>query len=153
MSDAQYCLFLSTEELDPVSAAIRFKTECAWSHVGFLRLSDNWTFSAMSDGKGVAWRPPNPHAKILKLNVPHVEIALAKFLTQQGKPYDKLDIVGIALGLNLETKGHFICSVGVVWSFEDNLPCVPLVNPTFIPREHITPRDILLSPFVTEIKP
>ena len=148
-----HCLFLSTVEDDLESAAIRLKTQCAWSHVGFLRLSDNWTFSAMNDGKGVAWRPPNPNARILKLSAPNVEAALQKFLTQEGKPYDKLDILGLALGLNLETAGHFICSVGVVWSWEDNPPCAPLLNPTFIPREHITPRDILLSPFVTELKP
>lgn len=49
-----HCLFLSTEEFDPVSIAIRLKTDCDWSHVGFLRLADNWTFSTMSDGKGVA---------------------------------------------------------------------------------------------------
>lgn len=146
----EYCLFLSTEEFDPVSAAIRLKTECAWSHVGFLRLSDNWTFSAMSDGKGVAWRPPNPKARILKLSTPNVDVAIAKAFTQEGKPYDKLDIVGIALGLNLESNGRFICSVLVAWSFEQI--GVPILNPTFIPREHITPRDILLSPFVTEIK-
>lgn len=148
-----YCLFLSTEEFDPVSAAIRLKTECAWSHVGFLRLSDNWTFSAMSDGKGVAWRPPNPKARILKLRVEDsrfIDAAVAQALTQEGKPYDKLDILGIALSLNAESANHFICSTLVAWSFEQ---CgAPLLNPTFIPRAHITPRDILLSPFLAELK-
>lgn len=147
-----YCLFLSTVEDDPESAAIRFKTACDGSHVGFMRLSDNWTFSAMNDGKGVAWRAPIPNAKIVvKLSAPNLDAAFAKALTQEGVPYDKLDILGIALSLNLESAKHFICSTLVAWSFEQI--GAPLLNPTFIPREHITPRDILLSPFVAEIKP
>ena len=127
------------------------KTECDWSHVGFMRLLDQWTFSAMCDGKGVAWRPPNPKAKVLKLAVDKIEDALVKAYTQEGKPYDKLDIAGIALGRDWHTPGTFICSTLVAWSFE--AAGIPLLNPTFIPRAHITPRDILLSPFVTEIKP
>lgn len=147
------CLFLSTVEDDPESASIRWKTGCDGSHVGFLRLSDNWTYSAMNDGKGVSWRAPIANAKIVvKLSAPNLDAAFAKALTQEGVPYDKLDILGIALSLNLESAKHFICSTLVAWSFEDNPPCQPLLNPTFIPREHITPRDILLSPFVTEIK-
>lgn len=146
----QHCIFLSTVEFDPVSAAIRARTECAWSHVGFLRLADNWTYSAMSDGKGVAWRAPNPEARILKLVHEKADEALAAALTQQAKPYDRLDILGIALGKNWMEPHAFICSTLVAWSFEQI--GAPLVNPTFIPREHITPRDILLSPFVTELK-
>lgn len=147
----EHCLFLSTIEFDPESLAIRVQTECAWSHVGFLRLADDWTFSAMADEKGVAWRAPNPKAKVLKLSGANIEAALARALTQEAKPYDKLDIVGLALGANFETKGSFICSTLVAWSFEQI--GAPLLNPTFIPREHLTPRDILLSPFVAELKP
>lgn len=149
-----YCLFLSTVEDDPESAAIRLKTDCDWSHVGFMRLSDNWTFSAMADGKGVAWRPPNPKAKILKLSVGDsisaITSALAWAETQEGRPYDKLDIAGIALDKDWHTPGSFICSTLVAWAFEKiNFK---LLSSTFIPREHITPRDILLSPFLAELK-
>ena len=145
----EYCLFLSTEESDPISAAIRLKTECDWSHVGFLRLVDGWTFSAMSDGRGVTWRAPNSKAKILRLQTSGTEAALSRALTQMNKPYDKLDIAGIALGLDWHTAGSFICSTLVAWAFEEM--GAPLLNPKFIPREHITPRDILLSPYVTEL--
>ena len=142
-----HCLFLSTVELDPVSAAIRLRTECSWSHVGFYRLVDGWTYSAMSDGKGVAWRPPDVHAKILKLSVGNVEAALAAALTQQGKPYDGLDIAGLAIGANWAVANHFICSTLVAWAFQQ--AGTPLINPTYIPLDHITPRDILLSPLVS----
>lgn len=146
----EYCLFLSTEELDPVSAAIREETKCDWSHVGFYRCEDGYTFSAMSDGKGVAWRPPNKRAKILKLAAGGIESALSKALTQGGKPYDRLDIAGIALGANWSTASKFICSTLVLWAFEQ--AGIPLLNPTFIPRQHLTPRDVLLSPYLMEIK-
>jgi len=144
-----HCLFLSTEEVNVASAAIRWKTESDWSHVGFYRLADAWTFSAMSDGQGVAWRPPNPKARILKLSVEGIEAALSKALTQTGKAYDKLDILGIALDRNWSTADRFICSTLVLWSFEQI--AIPLLNPRFIPREHMTPRDVLLSPYVTEL--
>jgi len=144
-----HCVFLSTVELDPVSAAIRLRTECSWSHVGFMRLADSWTFSAMEDGHGVAWRAPDVHAKILKLSAPNVDAALAEALSQQGKPYDAVDITGIALGFNWAVANHFICSTLVVWAFQQ--AGAPLLNPTFIPLDHVTPRDILLSPSVTQL--
>ena len=144
-----YCLFLSTVELDPVSAAIRLRTECDWSHVGFYRMADSWTFSAMSDGQGVAWRPPNPRAKVLRLSVQGIEAALSKALIQAGKPYDELDIVGLAVGENWAVANHFICSTLVVWAFQQ--ANAPLLNPRFIPLDHITPRDILLSPYALQL--
>jgi hypothetical protein len=148
---SEYCLYLSTEPDSPVSRAIREKTECDWSHVGFYRIKDGWTFSAkLDDPEGVSWRPPNPNEKILKLSIDGIDAALSKALTQDGKPYDRLAIAGIALGKNWFTPGSFICSTLVAWAFEEI--GVPLLNPTFIPREHITPRDILLSPYILEIK-
>lgn len=147
---SEYCLFLSTVEDNPISFAIRERTECSWSHVGFLRLADDWTFSAMSDGQGVAWRPANPKAKILKLSVGGIDAALSKALTQMGKAYDKLDILGIALGRDWSTANRFICSTLVMWAFDEIK--IPLLNGRFIPRIHVTPRDILLSPFVTPVE-
>jgi len=156
MPSSQVCLFLSTEQYDPVSMAIRFKTECAWSHVGFYRLSDSYTFSAMSDGKGVAWRPPNPRAQILLLDDTRgsrdgadvMEGALAAAETKAGEGYDFLDILGITFGPNWETPGRLICDKLVLWAFQSIH--FPLLNPTFIPSSHFTPRDILLSPYLVE---
>jgi hypothetical protein len=139
---------MSTEKYDPLSVLIREKTECAWSHVGFLRLSDNMTFSAMCDGQGIAWRSVKPTQEILPLDAVGCDAAFALALTQRGKPYDMLDIAGIALGFDWSSPEHFICSALVFWAFEqtDN----PLLNMKFIPREHLTPRDVLLSSEVAQ---
>jgi hypothetical protein len=163
------CLFVSTEELDPVSALIREKTECAFSHVGFFHLVTQMTFSAMCDGLGVAWRPVKPSQKMMLLDVenpppvpllpiagdriPPIDIAKAALdvaLTQAGKPYDRLDIAGIALGRDWTTPQHYICSTLVLWSFEQ--AGWPLLAPWAIPIDHRTPRDILLSTKISQRK-
>lgn len=149
MSPNDVCLFVSTELDDPISAAIRLRTQCDWSHTGFFRQSDKMTFSAMCSG-GVAWRPLKPNQKYMLLFAAGVDAALSKALTQEGRPYDKLDIAGIVLGQDWHSAGAWICDALVFWSFEEIN--IPLVNPTFIPRIHLTPRDLLLSPFVSELK-
>jgi hypothetical protein len=144
----EFCLFLSTETYDPVSAVIRWYTNCEWSHCGWLRLADGWTYSAMVEG-GVKWRAPNTETKILKLSCDGIEASLSKALTVEGSHYDLLDILGIATGRNWQAPGEFICDKLVFWAF-DQIGC-PLVNMEFIPLEHLKPRDILLGP-VLEIK-
>jgi hypothetical protein len=89
--------------------------------------------------------------KIMLLDAPHVDEAFSYALTQSGKPYNTIDIAGLAVGRNWETVDSFICSTLVLWAFEKAE--YPLLNPTFIPLEHYTPRDILLSPYVQERKP
>jgi hypothetical protein len=144
----EHCLFLSTETSDPVSAVIRWYTDCDWSHCGWLRLADGWTYSAMFNG-GVQWRPPNPKAKILKLSAAGIEASLSKALSVEGAAYDLLDILGIATGRNWSEPGEFICDKLVFWA-QDAIGC-PLVNMRFIPLIHLKPRDILLSPDVIEL--
>jgi cell wall-associated NlpC family hydrolase len=87
---------------------------------------------------------------MLLLSAPGVQEAHAKALTQEGRPYDMLAIVGIALGRNLRLPQHFICSTLVLWAFEQSGN--PLINMTFIPLDHFTPRDILLSGKISELK-
>jgi hypothetical protein len=139
------CLFLSTDPCDIESALIRRFTMCDWSHVGFYR-SDGWTFSAMNDGKGVAWRPPNPKAKILLLQAPKMQEAFASALTQEGKAYDVADILGFIANQTWATPDSFICDRLVFASFV--AAGAPLLNHKYIPMEHLTPRDVLLSPFI-----
>jgi len=140
-------LFVSTEEFDVVSAVIRWYTTCSWSHAGFIRLSDRFTFSAMFEG-GVKWRAPNPKAKILILNYASVEAAFEWALTQICESYDWTDILGIATGRNWERSKEWICDKLVFAA------CVqandPLLNHTFIPLEHLTPAHILTSLKVSE---
>lgn len=149
------CLFVSTQEFDPVSILIREKTECAWSHVGFYNLDDNTTFSAMCDGKGVAFRPVGKNQKIMLLDVPgrtRTDLNLAYTLarSQEGKSYNELDILGLALGRDWCTADRFICSTLVFWAFQKAL--CPLLGMWAIPLDHFTPRDILLSPYIAERK-
>jgi hypothetical protein len=54
------------------------------------------------------------------------------------------------LNSNLTDPNAFDCDQLVFWSAAQL--GTPLVNHTFIPLQHLTPRDVLLSPFVTEIK-
>lgn len=147
---SEITLFVSTVKFDPESIAIREETRCDWSHVGFYK--DGLTFSAMTRSggiDGVAWRSFNKLAKHMLLSVPRCDEALAMALTQEGKAYDKLDIIGIVLGTDWHSADKFICSTLVAWSFQKI--GAPLLNMQFIPLEHFTPRDILLSPGLTQL--
>jgi|ERR1700756_488390 len=138
-------LFMSTEEVDPASAIIRWYTNCDWSHTGWIDLDTNKTYSAMLVG-GVKWRPLNPNAKVLVLSAPKMKEAFNKALSQEGHKYDFLDIVGIASGRNWSQPGEFICDKLVFWAYQEI--GMPLLNHVFIPLIHLKPRDILLSPLV-----
>lgn len=140
--------FVSTETWDPVSGLIRLHEDALWSHIGFYRISDGWTFSAMADGKGVAWRKPITEAKILKLNVPGTAQAFEKALTKQGEGYDFLNILGIALGRDWHTDGRFICSGLFFWAFQE--AGVAPLNMRFLPLDKFEPYHILLAPGATE---
>ena len=143
----QVCLYMATERFDLVSWIIRRHTNCAWSHVGFFDTETRMTLSAECDGKGIAWRPPKEDQTIILLDAIGVDVAFARMQAMIGTPYDFKKIVGIALGMNLSTPGKEICDSSVFRCFEETGN--PLVNPEFIPREHLTPRDILLSEKVT----
>lgn len=103
----------------------------------------------MIDG-GVQWRPPNPRAKLLILTADAMDATLAIAQTKRGEKYDWLDIIGIECAKDWCTDGRFICDKLVFWSYLQL--GTPLVNPNFIPIIHLTPRDILLSPYVNEEK-
>ena len=141
------CLFLSTEKWNFESAFIRRGTNCAWSHAGWYVRSKRMTFSAMADGRGLAWRTVRPRQQVLLLDAPGAEQSLSLALQLEGTPYDYLDILGIIFGRNWSLPGHLICDVAV-FRFQEQAG-FGLVNPRFIPRIHLTPRDILLSPAVT----
>ena len=101
----------------------------------------------MCDGKGVAWRPIKKRQKVFLIDAPGTPAALEKALSQEGRSYDMLDIVGIALDRDLSIPDHFICSTLVLWAFQQSGN--PLLNMEFIPLDHFTPRDVLISPHVT----
>lgn len=142
------CLFVSTTEFDPVSALIRVRTECDWSHCGFYDRDSKQTFSAMDDGKGVAWRPIGASQKLMLLDCEHIGEIFQEALKLQGKPYDELDIVGIALALDLHRDGHLICDVMLFDSAQKANRA--LLAMWAIPVWHLTPRDLLLSPLISK---
>jgi hypothetical protein len=87
---------------DLVSALIRDKTFCAYSHVEFV-LNDGTTLGAHAEG-GVAIRPANydNFTKIAVFNVPvatdEVKASILAFaMAQVGKPYDFGAIAGLVL--------------------------------------------------------
>lgn len=147
---ANICLGTSTEQFDPVSILIRAKTESAESHIFFFDLDTRRTFSAMSDGKGVAWRPLGKNQQLILLldhESPSVmQLAFGKALTQEGRPYDKLDILGMALGRDWYTADHFICSALIFWAF--NQVGNPLLAMWGIPLGHFWPCHARLSPYL-----
>lgn len=104
----------------------------------------------MHDGLGVNWRPPNPKAKVLALTVPRAEEALDKALSRIGEAYDVRDIMGFFVNRNWETPHRAICDVLLFWAFAQIGQ--PLLNHTFVPMGHLTPRDVLLSPLISEMK-
>lgn len=146
MSDI--CLFLSNDG-SIEDHIIDWYTNSLWPHCGWLRQSDMWTFSAEHKG-GLIWRPPVPGVKILKLSCDGMEASLSKALSAEGSAYDMLDILGIALSKDWSKPGEYICDKALFW-FQQQVNC-PLLNHTFIPLIHLKPRDILLSPYVIEIK-
>lgn len=147
MSDIR--AFVSTVPRDPISAFIRGETDCLWSHMGWVRLSDGWTFSAMFDG-GVIWRPPNPKARVLVLTCDGMDASLAKALTKEGEHYDWLGIVGMALRKNLDDSKLDFCDKLFIWA-QNEVGC-PIVNTRFIPIYHFSPADVLKSLYINEDK-
>ncbi|MCU1305203.1 MAG: hypothetical protein JWQ87_5487 [Candidatus Sulfotelmatobacter sp.] len=141
-------LFLSTEIWDPIAAIIRWHEDALWSHTGWRDVDTGRTFSAMADGKGVAWREPNPHAKILMLNALGTDEAFQEALKFEGSGYDYLEILGIMLGRDWQTPGRVICSHLTFPQYAK--VGKPLLNHTFIQFEKLIPSYTLLSPFVSE---
>lgn len=140
-------LFCSTEKYDLISAIIRARTQCAWSHCGFYDTETKLTYSAMLDGKGLAFRPVKKSQNMVMLRAPGAPEAYRWALTQHGKPYDWKAILGIAIGKNMHAEGHFFCSYLVFQAFIETGN--PLLGHWAIPLEHLTPRDILVSPKVS----
>jgi hypothetical protein len=147
MSDI--CIFLSTQKYDLVSALIRRATNCDWSHCGFFNRTNHTTYSAMADGKGLTFRPVGPTQKMLLLTAPGVEAAYQKALEWEGTPYDFKGVFGMVIGRNWDDPTKLFCDLTVFRAQRETGN--PLVNHTFLPDIHLTPRDILLSPYVRSL--
>lgn len=133
-------------EDDLVSALIRDKTWCDYSHVEFV-LDDGSTLGAHFDG-GVAIRPAD-YSKFTKLQLfvipctPEQKEAILYFANfQLGKPYDTEAIAGMVAHRDWSDEGKWFCSELVTAAFHyGGLPLIRVPDNV----DRITPRDLLLS--------
>ena len=142
------CLFTSFQPGDIVSDIINWYARGLHlaSHCGWIDPETMWTYSAMSDGKGLDWRPPNPKAVVTRLSGPGTEESLSLALGHRGAQYDFLEIAGIATDHDWLKPGEFICDKAVFW-FQKQAGCA-LLNHDLYPMNLLTPPDLLKSPYV-----
>ncbi len=98
---------------------------------------------------GVRVRPYDPSAlRIERYHVDASDTVLSVALAQLGKHYDWPGALGLALRRNWQEDDAWFCSELVAWSFEQ--AGRPLLNAPQAWR--LTPRDILLSPLLRQLK-
>lgn len=143
-SPASVRLRFVTED-DLVSALIREKTWCDYSHVEFL-LDDGTTLGARSSG-GVQIRPTD-YAKFSKIRVFSVACTVEqKFQiesfakAQVGKAYDTGAIAGLLAHRDWRDPDKWFCSELVAAAFELAVPLLRIPDSV----DRVTPRDLLLS--------
>jgi uncharacterized protein YycO len=146
-------LYLSTQTWAVDSALIRWHTCCEFSHVGFCDGDGQLEryFSAQLRG-GVRWRSAigagvarESYGQILRVTAPGIDDAFTWALTQNLKKYDYSAIFGLALNRDWRNGEAWYCAELVAAAFEKTGHA--LFNPQ-IALWRITPRDILLSPYV-----
>lgn len=123
------------------SKLIQLGTWCDYSHVEFV-LPSGKLFGARADG--VKARNPFPVSKRVRAIIDGPEGVLEYAFSQEGKPYDFTYLLGHALRRDWQEDNAWVCSELVVWSFKQ--AGLDLLNYEKINR--ITPRDILLSPYL-----
>jgi uncharacterized protein YycO len=130
---------------DLVSALIRDKTFCAYSHVEFV-LDDGTTLGAHASG-GVAIRPAN-YDVFTKIAVFAVSVSQSQkdvifsfAQAQVGKPYDFGAIAGLVVDRDWRDTSKWFCSELVAAAFEQAEPLLRVPDSV----DRITPRDLLLS--------
>lgn len=138
-------IYLQRQRWNPVDAGIELATRSPWAHAGFC-VGDRY-FSAQCTG--VKWRGRDLGAELLLLTAPKTAQALSWAQTQAGKGYDFTAIAGIAFDRNWRDGRRWFCSELVAAAFEH--VGAPLFN-TATPIYRITPRDLLLSPYVMLVK-
>ena len=97
---------------DPISKAIRFKTDSDVSHAEFV-MPDGWMVGAHLDG-GIQRRPAD-YEKVtvdhrVKLDRSNADEIYNSVLASVGTPYDWKAILGFLVAQPLSESGHLICS-------------------------------------------
>lgn len=164
---------------DPISACIRRMTDFPYSHVEFVLDADwqpdaldaqarltgiltvppydwnQWTLGAHLGG-GVRVRPFNydkfsaTELATIECTAEQKQAAIKGACACIGSPYDTLTIAGILLHVNLQEKGHWICSTFVSNTLlEAGIVVLRIAQPDLI--DSITPRDVYLSPLLKRV--
>jgi uncharacterized protein YycO len=129
---------------DIISALIRDKTWCAYSHVEFI-LDDGTTLGAHADG-GVRIRPIDyavfTAVKVITITVTEEQKAavLAFAHAQVGKAYDMGAIAGIVLHRDWRNADKWFCSELVVAALEQGNVIHRIADNV----DRIVPRDVLI---------
>lgn len=124
----------------------------------FARLIDWWTWGdyshvdmILTDGRwlgarydGVKAREPYAVSKCLQVTVEAPSEVMNVALSQIGKPYDFMAILGFIVHRDWQEDDSWICSELIAWAFQQG--GMSLLNTDKINR--ISPRDLTLSPFL-----
>ena len=116
-----------------------------FAHVDIV-LPDGRLLGADSDG-GVAIRDPEQFYKVARFQVDAPELVLDLAAEQLGKPYDWGAIAGIVTRRDWQQPDRWFCSELIAWAFES------AGHPLLRSHGHhrITPRDLLLSPYLSPV--
>lgn len=129
----------------PASRLICWGTWGRHSHVDLV-LPDGQLLGAVPGGVQV--RPFDPSAlRIERHQVDAPDTVLERAISQQGRPYDWPGVLGYALRRDWQEDDSWFCSELVAWAFQD--AGRPLLRAGDAWR--ITPRDLLLSPLLSEV--
>lgn len=141
-----------TNELNPISTAIRFTTRSWASHAEFWNSADNTTLGARADGVKIRDSAKDRYSKIEQFTAPGIEKAYEWAKTQIGKPYDYSAILGTALNRDWHDLARWFCSELVIVSFEEVGYPLLSTRPSAA-TWRVTPRDLLLSRMIDFLEP
>lgn len=126
---------------NPFSWLIRKFTWSDWSHVDVV-LPSGKLLGATSGGVGL--REPEDVKQSIRFKIDAPITALEKIASQIGKPYDWRGVFGLWLKRDWQENDSWFCSELVAWAFKE--AGKPLLRTEHL--ERITPRDLLLSPYL-----
>lgn len=126
---------------DIASWAIRRFTWSQYSHVDLV-LPDGSLLGART-AAGVSIAPAHPCHRAARFTVDAPDEVLAIAKGQIGKPYDWSGIFGMISRSDWQQPDQWFCSELVAWAFQQ--AGMPLINAQ---THRITPRDLLLSPYL-----
>lgn len=107
---------------DPVSKVIRWRTGSPWSHVALLDDTGGNLIEAWAT-KGVRARAPlvpkaSDAVELVRIYSPSAVDVWLNAVSQLGKPYDWMAVIGLGLGQSWNSNEKWFCSELAAWSLE-----------------------------------